>query len=167
MNEREAFSSALRAGVRSDTEVCVAIWVEACAARDGRAYDGVADRARAKFDKSITWLVAAHGEETEGFVLATFPGTGMPTDPPDAAVVGLLAVSPSQQTRGLGRALLDAATHHLAQLGYAQAVLHALVDNAPAVQLYESQGWVAMGVEYEHPLLKRPMRTFARSLLVE
>ncbi len=90
----------------------------------------------------------------------------MRTDPEDAAVVGLLAVAPGQQARGLGRVLLRAVTDCLFDLGYKQAVLHALVDNAPAVRLYESQGWVAVGEEYEHSLLKRPLRTFARALPV-
>jgi len=88
----------------------------------------------------------------------------MPTDPEGAAVVGLLAVAPERQTHGLGRALLRAATDRLSHLGYVQAVLHALIDNAPAVRLYESEGWEALGAEYEHPLLKRPLRTFTRSL---
>jgi GNAT superfamily N-acetyltransferase len=78
--------------------------------------------------------------------------------------MGLLAVTPGHQTRGLGRALLRAATDDLTQLGYEKAVLHALVDNVPAVQLSESEGWASVGAEYEHSLLKRPIRTFRRSL---
>lgn len=164
MNDREGSSPALRSGESIDSESCVEIWVAACAARDGQAYQGVADRARAKFHKSSVWIVADNGQNIDGFVLATGPGSGIPTDPPDAAVIGLLAVAPAHQTQGLGRALLRAATDDLTQLGYKKAVLHALVDNAPAVQLYESEGWIAVGSEYEHSLLKRPLRTFGRSL---
>ncbi len=140
-------SSVVRAGTPADIEACIAIWVAACAARDGWAFDGVADRARPKFDKSIAWLIASHGESIHGFVLATGPGSGMRTDPEDAAVVGLLAVAPGQQTRGLGRLLLRAATDRLSRLGYKQAVLHALLNNTLAVPLYESEGWVAVGSE--------------------
>jgi predicted N-acetyltransferase YhbS len=53
----------------------------------------------------------------------------MQTDPEDAAVVGLLAVAPRQQTRGLGRVLLQAVTDRLSNLGYKQAVRNALLDN--------------------------------------
>ncbi|WIB65774.1 GNAT family N-acetyltransferase [Curtobacterium sp. MCBD17_040] len=136
----------------------------ACADRDGQAHEGVAERARPKFDHSISWLLAVNGEQVNGFVLATGPGSGMRTDPEDAAVVGLLAVDPAQQAGGVGRALLRAATDQLAALHYSRAVLHALVDNTPAVHLYESEGWRALGEEYEHTLLHRPLRTFARDL---
>ena len=89
----------------------------------------------------------------------------MPTDPPGAAVVGLLAVDPSRQAHGLGRTLLKAIAGHLSAAGYRQAVLHALLDNHPALGLYRSEGWTAVGDEYEHSLLKRPLRTFSRDLL--
>jgi len=91
----------------------------------------------------------------------------MATDPKDAAVVGLLAVSPDRQHRGTGRALLKAATNQLAHAGYEEAVLHALVDNVSALRLYQSEGWVAVGEEYEHSLLKRPLRTFAHRLALD
>lgn len=128
--------------------------------RDGQAFEGVADRARPKFDHSIGWLLAVSAGQIDGFVLATRPGSGMPTDPPDAAVVSLLAVAPGEQTRRLGRTLLRAVTRHLNASGYARAVLHALVDNRPAVRLYESEGWQPVGEEYEHTLHKRPVRTY-------
>lgn len=164
MDQHSSSHPALRPGVASDIEGCVGLWVAACAERDGRAFDGVADRARPKFEKSVGWLVAATAGNVGGFVLATGPGSGMPTDPKDAAVVGLLAVAPEQQTRGLGRVLLRAITDQLSSSGYSEAVLHALIDNALAVRLYQSEGWEAVGDEYEHSLLKRPLRTFARSL---
>ncbi|WP_369832982.1 N-acetyltransferase family protein [Brachybacterium sp. YJGR34] len=155
----------LRPGAPSDVEQCVALWVDACAVRDGRSVSGVADRARPKFDRSIGWIVASSGEKVEGFVLATAPGSGISTDPPGAAVVGLLAVNPHRQARGLGRTLLRAIAGQLAEAGYRQAVLHALIDNQPALGLYHSEGWIAVGDEYEHSLLKRPLRTFSRALL--
>jgi ribosomal protein S18 acetylase RimI-like enzyme len=165
MSEEAAPKPALKTGVPADTEGCIAVWVEACAERDGQAFPGVADRARPKFDDSVAWFLAGPPENIDGFVLATGPGSGMVTDPEGAAVVALLAVAPGRQTRGLGRALLRAVTDRLADLGYEEAVLHALVDNTQAVRLYESEGWAAVGPEYEHTLLKRPLRTFARSLI--
>ncbi|MFZ7086585.1 GNAT family N-acetyltransferase [Curtobacterium sp. RRHDQ10] len=154
----------IRDGVAADVDRCLSIWVAACADRDGKALEGVAERARPKFDRSVSWLLATDGDHVLGFVLATRPGSGMQTDPEGAAVVGLLAVDPGQQTVGLGRALLRAVTERLAALQYSRAVLHALVDNVPAVHLYESEGWRADGEEHDHALLHRPVRTFARTL---
>ena len=165
MGHQADLAITLRAGAPPDIEHCVALWVDACAVRDGRSISGVVDRARPKFNRSIGWIVALSGEQVEGFVLATAPGSGISTDPPGAAVVGLLAVNPSRQARGLGRTLLRAIARQLAEAGYRQAVLHALIDNQPALGLYQSEGWIAVGDEYEHSLLKRPLRTFSRVLL--
>lgn len=152
---------ALRCAVPADLEACLTVWVAACAARDGQAFDGVAERARPKFGAGVVWLVA---DGVDGFVLATPPGSGLPADPPDAPVLGLLATRPGAQARGLGRALLREATARLALLGYQRAVLHALLDNVAAVGLYESEGWVAAGDPFEHSLLKRPTQRFDRLL---
>jgi len=154
----------MRAGGPDDVERCIEIWTAACAARDGQAFPGVADRARPKFDNSIAFIVTGGREHVNGFVLATRPGSGMTTDPKNAVVVGLLAVDPALHGEGRGRALLRALTDSLSELGHEQAVLHALLDNTGAIQLYESEGWVAQGPAYEHSLLKRPLKTFARSL---
>jgi ribosomal protein S18 acetylase RimI-like enzyme len=148
----------------ADLEACLAVWVEACAARDGRAFDGVAERARPKFDAGVVWMVADGVDGVDGFVLATRPASGLPADPADAPVLGLLATAPDAQARGLGRALLREATARLASLGYERAVLHALLDNVAAVGLYESEGWVAADEPYEHSLLKRPSQRFERVL---
>ncbi|WP_369831281.1 MULTISPECIES: GNAT family N-acetyltransferase [Cryobacterium] len=62
-----------------------------------------AERAQPKFDDSECWIVA---EDTAtgivGFGLATKPGSGLVRDPPAAPVIGLLAVAPDAQGRGLG-----------------------------------------------------------------
>ncbi|HEV7183163.1 MAG TPA: GNAT family N-acetyltransferase [Leifsonia sp.] len=165
MDEPRIESRMIRDGAWSDLDACLDIWVAACAARDGQAVEGVAERARPKFANGVVWLVADSDAGLGGFVLATHPGSGRPDDPKGAAVVGLLAVAPYEQARGLGRHLLRSATTRLAALGYERAVLHALVDNTTAVRLYESEGWEAIGDPYEHSLLKRPARTYARALL--
>ncbi|MBD8537792.1 GNAT family N-acetyltransferase [Frigoribacterium sp. CFBP 8751] len=154
----------LRCAVPADLEACLTVWVAACAARDGQAFDGVAERARPKFGAGVVWLVADGVDGADGFVLATRPGSGLPADPADAPVLGLLAAGPGAQARGLGRALLREATARLALLGYQRAVLHALLDNVAAVGLYESEGWVAAGDPFEHSLLKRPTQRFDRLL---
>lgn len=154
----------IRAGTRGDVDACVAVWVAACAARDGDAIEGVAERARPKFAHPVAWLIAGDGAGVAGFVLATPPGSGLPTDTDGAAVVGLLAVIPGLQARGVGRALLKSVTAELAASGFPLAVLHALIENEPAVRLYESEGWVTSGAEHQHSLLKRPLRTYIRHL---
>jgi len=154
-----------RYGTPQDLATCVSIWVEACVSRDGIAVAGVAERARPKFDHAECWLVVeVPSKGLLGFVLATRPGGGLPDDPPDAPVVGLLAVAPGAQGRGLGSGLMDAVVAELAQEGHKHAVLHALPDNLPAVRLYASRGWRPFGEVYEHTLLKRPMQTFVVDL---
>jgi ribosomal protein S18 acetylase RimI-like enzyme len=79
-------------------------------------------------------------------------------------VIGNLAVEPNDQGNGLGSRLLSAITSELANRGHKQAVLHVLRDNAAAVQLYESPGWVPTGEPCEHSLLRRPFETYVRKL---
>lgn len=126
---------------------------------------GVAERARPKFDSAESWIVVEHPVSgVIGFVLATTPGSGMPTDPPGAPVVGLLAVEPSGQGRGLGGKLLSAVASVLARRGHDQAVLHVLTENLAAVRLYETSGWQHWGAPFEHSLLKRPTQTYLLDL---
>ena len=155
----------IRHGSAEDTEECVALWVRACAARDGVAEAGVAERARPKFGHVETWIVAEEpGAGIVGFVLAMKPQSGLPSDPPDAAVVGLLAIAPDAQGHGLGGTLLASAADALARSGHERAVLHVLADNLPAVRLYERQGWMSWGAPFPHALLKRPTQTYLLDL---
>ena len=165
MDDTRAIDPSLRPATSADVGACVALWVAACADRDGQAFPGVAERARPKFGRSISGFVAEQVDGTlGGFVLATAPGSGLPSDPTDAAVLGLLAVAPAAQGRGLARALIRHVTDQLAELGHPRVVLHALLDNAAALRLYESEGWEAVGEPFEHSLLRRPMRTYGRDL---
>lgn len=158
----------MRPGTAADVGACLALWVQACAARDGQAVSGVAERARPKLDRPEAWIVATSpGGMVTGFAVATAPGSGIATDPVDAAVVGLLAVSPSVQGGGLGGRLLAAVTADLASRGQVRAVLHVLVDNHPAVRLYESQGWVPWGEVFPHALLGRPVQSYILDLTRE
>jgi ribosomal protein S18 acetylase RimI-like enzyme len=129
------------------------------------AVPGVAERARPKFEHAVAWVVAEREDaEVAGFVLATGPGSGGPSDPPGAVVIGLVAVRPSDQGAGLATRMLAAVESRLVAAGFDDAVLHVLSDNAAAVRLYESAGWTPFGAAFEHPLLKRPTQTYRRSL---
>jgi len=157
--------AALRAGTAADLESCLRLWVDACTARDGRAHDGVAARARPKFGQAECWIIAEDvGSKLVGFVLATVAGSGMPTDPPDAPVIGLLAVAPAAQGHGIASALLACAEHGLARLDHNESVLHVLTDNHAAVRSYLRNGWLPRGEPFEHALLKRPTQTYVRRL---
>ncbi|MEC5151443.1 GNAT family N-acetyltransferase [Cryobacterium sp. GrIS_2_6] len=158
-------SPAFRTGSAADTAECVALWVRACAARDGVTVAEVAERAQPKFDHAESWIVAEEpGAGIRGFVLATTPKRGLPTDPPDAAVVSLLAVAPDAQGCGLGRALLVNVADELQRHGHKHAVLHVLTDNHPAVDLYRHEGWRPLGEPFQHSLLKRPTQTYVLDL---
>lgn len=150
---------AYRQGAATAVALCVLLWVGACAVRDSRAVPGVADRARPKFDHAESWIVGERrgvGVGVVGFVLATVAGSGPPFDPPNAPVIGLLAVTPNAQGWGVRASLLSAVAMDLARGGHARAVLHVLADNHPAVRLYAGQGWQALGQPFQHSLLKRP-----------
>jgi ribosomal protein S18 acetylase RimI-like enzyme len=154
----------IRPGRDDEIDACVELWEAACAERDGARIAGVGARARAKFPNRLVWFVAERDGVLGGFTLGTRPGSGVPSDPSDAAVVGMLAVAPHAQGSGLGRRLLRAAAGGLAGLDYERAVLHVLVDNAPAVRLYESEGWQPIGETFEHALQPRACQTYALAL---
>lgn len=154
----------LRPGLSSDEDACVELWVAACAARDGQAFSGVAERARAKFPQVEAWVVAEAASGLAGFVLATAPGSGLPGDPTGAPLVALLAVDPAAQRSGLGAKLLTAITAEIAARGHREAVLHVLLGNTAAIALYKASGWEPFGDVFEHSLLKRPMQTYVCKL---
>ncbi|WP_395725333.1 ribosomal protein S18-alanine N-acetyltransferase [Nakamurella sp.] len=61
----------------------------------------------------------------------------------DEAEVHTIGVRPTAQGAGLGRALLR---DLLAHAGRRRVVLEVRTDNAPAIALYESEGFVILGV---------------------
>lgn len=153
-------SLVIRDAFPGDVAPCVAVWVAACAARDGEERAGIAERAEKKFSNAAARLVAERDQRVVGFTLATAPGSGSASDPADAAVLGLLAVSPDAQCDGLGGQLLRGMATRLARLGYATAVLHVLADNTAALRLYESEGWHRHGEPFDHALLHRPSQSY-------
>lgn len=61
----------------------------------------------------------------------------------DEAEVHTIGVRPSAQGAGIGRALLQ---DLLARAGARRVLLEVRTDNAPAIALYESEGFVILGV---------------------
>ena len=52
---------------------------------------------------------------------------------------------PTQERRGIGRALMEACLECARQMGYVQAELEVVADNASAIGLYRSLGFVEFG----------------------
>jgi ribosomal-protein-alanine N-acetyltransferase len=61
------------------------------------------------------------------------------------AQVMTIAVDEAHQGHGLGRRLLTALVEHAREVGAGQVLLEVRVDNAPAIHLYESLGFVMLG----------------------
>ena len=90
---------------------------------------------------AITALLAGPGtfafHEKDGFILARVAG--------GEAEILTLAVAPAARGRGLGRALLQAASHHAGKFGAQSIFLEVGVDNPAALALYAGQGFAAVG----------------------
>jgi ribosomal protein S18 acetylase RimI-like enzyme len=64
-----------------------------------------------------------------------------------------LAVAPSHQRRGVGRALIDAAAEAARERGARRLTLRVLGTNTAARELYEACGFIVEGVQREEFLL--------------
>ncbi len=88
-------------------------------------------------------IVADVDGVVRGFVLF---GTWRDEDAdPAVGELQALNVHPDAWGTGAGRALLQAADHGLAALGYCEAVLWVVTGNARARRFYEIDGWVPDG----------------------
>lgn len=161
----------LVAGGPNDVDACVGLWATATAARDGiepaDVPETVLARARNKLESAApSWVLARDaGGAPVGFGLTLAPGTsGYADDPPDAAYVALLAVTPQAQGRGIGGTLLDAMTTELSAAGMNSAVLHVLETNTAARRLYDSRGWTASGSPIPHALSGSSVLTYVTIL---
>ena len=158
----------VRLASRDDDGACTDLWTAAVAARDGAdESEAVRARARGKFAaERVALVVAEDRSEADdvgalvGFALVTAPGTGSPEDPADAAYLSLLAVAPGAQGHGAGRSLLRAAVAEAARAGHDRCLLHALDDNEPALRLYRSAGFRAVGPTFPHALNGRATRAW-------
>jgi len=85
----------------------------------------------------ICLLPLPKGEGAGGFILARVAA--------DEAEVLTLAVTPSSQSRGLGRRLLQAALDHARTHGAASMFLEVSPANVPALALYARAGFAPVG----------------------
>ena len=144
----------IRVGAADEREICVAIWLAALRARDGRDPGlDVAARAHAKFEQTTVRFAIA-GTKATGFALTVDTGR---TSESGSARLELLAVDPDHLGRGIGRALLDDAVEAASRRGYSVLELHVRSGNTAAQKLYSSAGFSAYGNPTPHPLGGEPM----------
>jgi len=84
--------------------------------------------------------------EPAGLVVG-FAVVGPAQDPEGAGELCAITVDPDHWGTGVGSALLAAAQAELARLGYAEAVLWVLPDNARGRRFYEVEGWITDGTQ--------------------
>lgn len=90
-------------------------------------------------DGVTRWYIVA---EREGAV-AGYAGLAVFGDEAHVMTIG---TDPLLQGRGVGRTLLRALLAEAERRGVRQVILEVRVDNAPAIAMYESEGFVAVGV---------------------
>lgn len=92
------------------------------------------------------WLVAQEGQTLLGYV-----GSQTCLDETDMMNI---AVSPASRRQGVARALIEALVSALRERGSKQLTLEVRVSNGPARQLYESLGFLQVGLRknyYRNP----------------
>ena len=92
------------------------------------------------------WLVAQEGQSLLGYV-------GSQTCQDETDMMNI-AVSPASRRQGVARALIEALVSALRQRGSKQLTLEVRASNGPARQLYESLGFLQMGLRknyYRNP----------------
>lgn len=92
------------------------------------------------------WLVAQEGQTLLGYV-----GSQTCLDETDMMNI---AVSPTSRRQGVARALIEALVSALRQRGSKQLTLEVRTSNGPARQLYESLGFLQVGLRknyYRNP----------------
>lgn len=133
-----------RAGTEGDFLRCAEIWMRAVSLRDGTRTDPqMKRRALAKLTVPGSVVsVAETGTSIHGFALAL---EKEPTEKAGRAHLSLLAVDPTYQSHGLGRALLTSITERLVSEGFTEVTLGVLEENLAARKIYEDAGWQVTG----------------------
>ena len=85
-------------------------------------------------------------EDEAGDLVALVYGASADDEPTAIARIAALYVATAEQRRGVGRAMLLAASRDLESLGYSELQIGVLTDNQPARRFYEAMG----GVESAH-----------------
>src|ERR1700691_3096251 len=85
-------------------------------------------------------VVVESAGEIAGFAVFG-PSRDADADPGRTGEVGAIYLRPGSIGQGLGRLLMDAVVSGLAGLGYADATLWVLDENARARRFYERAGW--------------------------
>lgn len=93
---------------------------------------------QANDDGHLYTEVAVDGEAICGFATT---GGCRDTDQPAVGELYAIYVDPDWWSRGVGRALIEAARHRLSDQGYRRAVLWVLVGNTRAERFYRIDGW--------------------------
>jgi ribosomal protein S18 acetylase RimI-like enzyme len=147
----------IRDAAQSDSRAIAAIAVESAEAHVTMAprfyrvpdMDDATRRAEAQLaDPQRTTLVAV----SDGFVVGFVQITPLPAPELGSMVRDRLgadvsiAVSATHRSRGIGRALMEAAEDRAARDGTELLTLNALTANEPAIGLYRSLGYEASGV---------------------
>lgn len=152
-------------GDRDFLDDAARLWAAATAARDGDRDLAPLSRSRPLIeqvlaaDGSMILLLDADTGELQAFA------TAQPTRDEEAnALVGYFAVHPRAWGRGLGRRLAAELPGRLRELGFERAWLLVYPDNAPAVALYERNGWRPTGETHVNPRSGRVMMRYELAL---
>jgi GNAT superfamily N-acetyltransferase len=146
---------ACRDAVVDDSLALARVWVAAWQA----AYSGLmpaeyldglnADAARSRFEQGLRANPPVLVLELDGDILG-FSAYGASRDPdarPATGEVFAINLHPSCWRRGLGRELIGETLQRLDGLGFSEATLWVLHENARARQFYEALGWRLDGGE--------------------
>lgn len=104
-------------------------------------------------DPAVTILAARDGADLIGCVAVTRKDASL-------GYLGMLCVSPTLQSSGLGRRLLDAAEDHARGLGIAAMEMTVIDSRASLIAWYERRGYVFTGERRPFPVLRDPPVTF-------
>jgi ribosomal protein S18 acetylase RimI-like enzyme len=105
-------------------------------------------------DPAVTILTARDGDALVGCVAVTRKNSSL-------GYLGMLCVSPTLQSGGLGRRLLDAAENHARALGMAAMEMTVIDSRDSLIAWYERRGYVRTGETRPFPVLRDPPVTFA------
>jgi len=146
---RDSFQGTIRQAQPSDIEAIIAIEEESFAPEERYEKKLLNTFLSASLkSQGVVMLIATPDSETKspaGYVLAEieYNGSGESFGVADGSgEIISLAVAKTHEGHGLGRALLERVSKSLQEAGADRLVLQVRVDNASAIHLYESVGFV-------------------------